>query len=133
MQRSLGDGGMPLLGQLGLAFDGYGEGWAEAAWNPEALACNPAGIVHGGVYGVIHDAAMNFAVNSALESGDRTTTLDVQYQTMRAAQAGDALRVRGEIVRLTRQVGYVRSAVRNAEGEVVSEATSTCLLRRRDA
>jgi uncharacterized protein (TIGR00369 family) len=133
MQRSLGDGGMPLLGQLGLAFDGYGEGWAEARWEPTAIACNPAGLVHGGVYGVIHDAAMNFAANSALESGDRTTTLDVQYQTMRAAQAGDALRVRGEVVRVTRQVAYVRAAVRNADGELVSEATSTCLLRRRDA
>ena len=132
MQRSLGDGGMPLLGQLGLSFDSYGEGWAEAAWAPTALACNPAGIVHGGVYGVIHDAAMNFAANSALESGERTTTLDVQYQTMRAAQAGDALQVRGEVVRVTRQVAYVRSAVRNADGELVSEATSTCLLRRRD-
>jgi uncharacterized protein (TIGR00369 family) len=133
MQRSLGDGGMPLLAELGLGFDGYGEGWAEAKWEPTALACNPAGIVHGGVYGVVHDAAMNFAVNSALESGDRTTTLDVQYQTMRAAQAGDPLRVRGEVVRVTRQVGYVRSTVSNAEGELVSEATSTCLLRRREA
>ena len=133
MQRSLGDGGMPLLRQLGLTFDGYGEGWAEAAWAPTTLACNPAGIVHGGVYGVIHDAAMNFAANSALESGDRSTTLDVQYQTLRAAEAGDALRVRGEVVRVTRQVAYVQSAVRDADDRLVSQATSTCLLRRKNA
>jgi uncharacterized protein (TIGR00369 family) len=133
MHRSLGDGGMPLLSQLGLAFDGYGDGWAEAAWAPTALACNPAGIVHGGVYGVIHDAAMNFAANSALESGDRSTTLDVQYQTLRPAQAGDALRVRGEVVRASRQVAYVHSAVRDADDQLVSQATSTCLLRRKNA
>jgi uncharacterized protein (TIGR00369 family) len=133
MHRSLGDGGMPLLSQLGLAFDGYGDGWAEAAWVPTALACNPAGIVHGGVYGVIHDAAMNFAANSALESGDRSTTLDVQYQTLRPAQAGDALRVRGEVVRASRQVAYVQSAVRDGDDQLVSQATSTCLLRRKNA
>jgi uncharacterized protein (TIGR00369 family) len=133
MHRSLGDGGMPLLSQLGLAFDGYGDGWAEAAWAPTALACNPAGIVHGGVYGVIHDAAMNFAANSALESGDRSTTLDVQYQTLRPAQAGDALRVRGEVVRASRQVAYVQSAVRDGDDQLVSQATSTCLLRRKNA
>jgi uncharacterized protein (TIGR00369 family) len=133
MHRSLGDGGMPLLSQLGLAFDGYGDGWAEAAWAPTALACNPAGIVHGGVYGVIHDAAMNFAANSALESGDRSTTLDVQYQTLRPAQAGDALRVRGEVVRASRQVAYVHSAVRDGDDQLVSQATSTCLLRRKNA
>ena len=111
LDRSLGDGGMPLLGQLGLSFERYGEGWAEATWTPTELACNPFGIVHGGVYGVIHDAAMNFATNSALESGDRVATLDVSYQTRRAPKVGDQLAVRGEVVQLTRQV-----AVRRVDG-----------------
>jgi uncharacterized protein (TIGR00369 family) len=131
MDRSLGDGGMPLLGELGVAFDRYGTGWAEAAWTPTALACNPAGIVQGGVYAVIHDAAMNFATNSALVRGDRAATLDVQYQTIRSASAGDALRVRGEVTRASTQVGYVESTVRSADGEVVSKATATFLLRRK--
>jgi uncharacterized protein (TIGR00369 family) len=130
MDRSLGDGGMPLLGQLGVAFDGYGTGWAEAAWVPTALACNPAGIVQGGVYGVVHDAAMNFATNSALVRGDRCATLDVQYQTIRAAAAGDALRVRGSVVRASKQVAYVESAITDADGEAVSRATATFILRR---
>jgi len=132
MDRSLGDGGMPLLGSLGVAFDGYGIGWAEAAWAPTALACNPAGIVQGGVYAVVHDAAMNFATNSALVSGDRCATLDVQYQTIRSAAAGDALRVRGAVLRASRQVAYVESEIR-ADDEVVSKATATFLLRRKEA
>jgi uncharacterized protein (TIGR00369 family) len=132
MQRSLGDGGMPLLADLGLRFDSYGEGWVEAAWTPTQLACNPLGGVHGGVFGVVHDAAMNFAVNSALESGDRAATLDVAYQTIRPAAAGDALVVRGEVVRVAKQVAYATAAVRNADGAEVSRATATFLLRRRD-
>ena len=132
MDRSLGDGGMPLLGQLGVEFERYGEGWAEAAWAPTGLAGNPFGIVHGGVYGVIHDAAMNFAVNSALDRGDRAATLDVQYQTRRAAKAGDALRVRGEVTQMTRRVAYVESVVRGADDRVVSQATATFALRRRE-
>ena len=130
LDRSLGDGGMPLLGTLGLSFDAYGEGWAEGAWAPTELACNPAGIVHGGVYGVIHDAAMNFATNSVLDRGDRATTLDVQYQTIRGAAAGDALRVRGDVTRATRSVAYVESVVRDPEDQVVSKATATFILRR---
>jgi uncharacterized protein (TIGR00369 family) len=130
LDRSLGDGGMPLLANLGLAFEAYGEGWAEATWTPTELACNPAGIVHGGVYGVIHDAAMNFATNSALDHGDRATTLDVQYQTIRGAAAGDELRVRGEITRATRLVAYVECAVRDADDQLVSRATATFILRR---
>ena len=132
MHSSLGDGGMPLLGALGLTFESYGAGWAEATWLPTELACNPHGGVHGGVFGVVHDAAMNFAVNSALESGDRATTLDVSYQTIRPASAADGLSVRGEVVRLAKQVGYAESTVRNADGGVVSRGSATFLLRRRD-
>jgi uncharacterized protein (TIGR00369 family) len=133
LDRSLGDGGMALLALLGLSFDGYGDGWSAGAWVPTELACNPAGIVQGGVYGVIHDAAMNFAVNSALERGDRAATLDVQYQTRRAAKAGDELRVRGEVTQGTRQIAYVESVVRDTDDRVVSQATATFMLRRREA
>jgi uncharacterized protein (TIGR00369 family) len=123
---------MPLLAQLGLDFDAYGDGWSAAAWVPTESACNPAGIVHGGVYGVIHDAAMNFAVTSALDRGDRAATLDVQYQTRRAAKAGDALHVRGGVTQITRQIAYAESVVRDADDRVVSQATATFALRRRE-
>ena len=132
MDRSLGDGGMPLLRTLGVSFVGYGEGWADADWEPTDLACNPAGIVQGGVYGVVHDAAMNFAANAALARGDRCATLDVQYQTIRAASAGDALRVRGAVTRAARQVAYLESEIRTADGDLVSRATATFILRRRE-
>jgi uncharacterized protein (TIGR00369 family) len=130
MDKSLGDGGMPLLAQLGVNFDAYGGGWATAAWIPTGLACNPLGGLHGGVFGVIHDAAMNFAVNSALERGDRAATLDISYQTIRAAKAGDRLEVRGEIVRLAKQIAYAESTVRNADAEIVTRGTGTFLVRR---
>ena len=132
MDRSLGDGGMALLGQLGISFDAYGEGWATAQWTPTELACNPAGVVHGGVYGVVHDAAMNFATNSGLESGDRAATLELKYSTMRPAKAGDVLTVRGEVVRLARQVAYLETAIRDATGEPISTGTGTFFVRRKE-
>lgn len=132
MDNALGDGGMPLLGQLGVSFDGYGEGWATATWTPTDLACNPLGAVHGGVYGVIHDAAMNFATSAALDSGDRAATLDIKYETMRGAKAGDELSVRGEVVRLARQIAYLESWVRDPGGELVSRGTGTFFVRRKE-
>jgi uncharacterized protein (TIGR00369 family) len=132
MDRSLGDGGMALLGLLGVSFDAYGEGWASATWTPTDLACNPIGPVHGGVYGVIHDAAMNFATNAALEKGDRAMTLDLAYATMRPAQAGDILTVRGETVRVSRQVAYLESTVRDGTGELISKGSATFILRRKE-
>ncbi len=132
LDNALGDGGMPLLAQLGISFDGYGEGWATATWTPTELACNPLGAVHGGVYGVIHDAAMNFATNAALESGDRAATLDIKYETMRATEAGAELSVRGEVVRLARQIAYLESWVRDPAGELVSRGTGTFFVRRKE-
>ena len=132
MDRSLGDGGMALLGRLGVSFERYGEGWVEATWVPTEDACNPAGPVHGGVYAVVHDAAMNFATNAALERGDRAMTLDLAYTTMRPAQAGDALTVRGETLRVSRQVAYLESTVRDAEGALVSKGTATFIVRRKE-
>ena len=133
LDQALGDGGMPLLTQLGLSFEHYGDGWAEATWTPTALACNPLGTVHGGVYGVVHDAAMNFAASSALERGDRVATLDISYQTMRASEAGQALLVRGEVVRLTGSVAYLEANVHDRDRALVSRATGTFLVRRRGA
>ncbi|MBM3673335.1 MAG: PaaI family thioesterase [Actinobacteria bacterium] len=133
MDRSLGDGGMPLLGQLGVTFDRYGEGWAEATWVPTADACNPGGPVHGGVYAVVHDAAMNFATNAALERGDRAATISITYATMRPAAQGHPLAVRGEVTRITKQVAYLETTITNADGDVVSKATGSFILRRRES
>lgn len=131
MDRALGDGGMPLLAQLGLNFERYGEGFAEATWAPTELACNPVGGVHGGVYGVIFDAAMNFAVNSALESGDRAATLDLAYQIVRAPEAGTPLSVRADVVRAARSVAFVEARITNAGDEIVARGSATWSVRRK--
>ncbi|MCZ7527889.1 MAG: PaaI family thioesterase [Acidimicrobiia bacterium] len=132
MDRSLGDGGMPLLGRLGVAFDSYGEGWSGAGWVPTELACNPIGIVQAGVHGVVLDAAMNFAMSAALDKGEHGATLEMKISTIRPARAGDHLRVRGEVVRLARQVAYLEATVCSGDGEVVSNATGTFIVRRKD-
>lgn len=130
MDRSLGHGGMPLLDDIGLSFERYGGGWVEATWIPTELACNPLGTVHGGVYAVVHDAAMNFATNSALGKGEHGATVSISYSTMRAAAAGDPLSVRGDVVRLARTLAFLQTAIRDAQGEPVSTATGIFALRR---
>ena len=130
MDRWLGDGGMPLLGQLGVDFHRYGEGFAEARWTPPPLACNPFGGVHGGVYGVVFDAAMNFAVNSALDRGDRGATVDVSDRIIRAPEPGVALEVRADVLRAARAVAFVEAGIVDPDGGVVARGSSTWSLRR---
>lgn len=137
MERWLGDGGMPLLGTLGVSFDSYGAteepitGWAEASWTPVPLSGNPHGLVQGGVHSVVMDAAMNFALNAALPGRDRTqATLEMKTEWMRPARPGEELRVRGEVVRLARQVAFAEGRVLSADGTLLSRATATFLLHR---
>ncbi|MGI8794025.1 MAG: PaaI family thioesterase [Acidimicrobiales bacterium] len=131
MDRWLGDGGMPVIDAVGASFDGYGDGWATATWTPTDLACNPHGYVQAGVHSVLLDAAMNFAINAALEGRDRTrSTLEMKTDTMRAANKGAAFVVRGEVTRMAKQVAFAEATVHDAEQRLVSRATGTFLLHR---
>lgn len=130
MDRWLGDGGMPLITELGAAFTAYGAGWSEAEWAPTPACCNPGGTVQAGVQSVLLDAVMNFALLASLEPGEHVATLEIKVSTMRPARAGDRLTVRGEVLRLGRRVAYVQAFARAGE-ETVSHATATFVLWRR--
>ncbi len=137
MKRWLGDGGMEILGAIGVRFDDYGiedddkAGWASAVWEPKALACNPHGTVQAGVHAVVLDAAMNFAVNAGLSGRDRTkATIEMKTETMRAASAGEQLAVRGAVIRETRQIAFAEARIENPSGQLVSRSTGTFLLHR---
>jgi len=130
MDKWLGDGGMPLLGELGLTLSAYGEGWVEGTWVPTAKACNPNGPVQGGVYAVVTDAVMAFATFSALERGEYCTLLEMKTSFLRGAKQGDLLKIRGEVVRMGRAVAFCRAIVSNAVGDILVEATATNLLFR---
>ena len=135
MDKWLGNGGMPLIEQLGASFDAYGDGWVTATWTPSQLAGNTRGIVQAGVIAVLLDAAMNFALNAGLDGGDRSkATLEMKTETMRASQVGDTLHVRGEVVRLSRSFAWTEGWVRqgSAEGEIAARSTGTFAVHRAD-
>jgi uncharacterized protein (TIGR00369 family) len=136
MDRWLGDGGMPIIGLVGGAFATYGVdgedlGWAGGTFTPTELACNPHGITQAGVHSLLLDAAMNFAINAALPRKARTRgTLEMKTECMRPARLGDPFELRGEVVRMAKQVAYAEASVRAADGSLVSRATGTFLLHR---
>jgi uncharacterized protein (TIGR00369 family) len=136
MNRWLGDGGMPIIAAIGGTFDAYGadrDGWVSGTWIPTALACNPHGIVQAGVHSVVHDAAMNFAINAGLRGRDRTrATLELKSELLRVARSDDRLTVRGEVVRQAKLVAYAEARVTDGAGQLVSKATATFLLHRDD-
>ena len=138
MDRWLGDGGMEVIGLVGAAFEDYGVdgedlGWVSGSWTPTDLACNPHGTVQAGIHSLVLDALMNFAINAALAGRDRTRgTLEMKTETMRPAAKGATYALRGEVVRMARQIAYAEGSVRDAEDRLVSRATGTFMLHREE-
>jgi uncharacterized protein (TIGR00369 family) len=136
MDRWLGDGGMAIVAALGAAFEAYGVdgedlGWASGSFVPSELACNPHGSVQAGVHGVVLDAVMNFAINAALVGRDRTeATIEMTSELLRPAMRDGHYLVRGEVVRLTRQIAYAEASITNDDAQLVSRATATFLVHR---
>jgi len=78
------------------------------------------------------------ALHRELAGGDVDAGLRVgeRRRTVRGgaliAEAGAALAVRGEVVQLTRQVAYLESTISDTEGQVVSRALGTFIVRRKE-
>ncbi len=127
---------MAIIGAIGGDFSSYGVdgedlGWVSGSFTPTQLACNPHGAVQAGVHSVILDAAMNFAINAALLGRDRTeATIEMTTELMRPALLNTHYTVRGEVVRLTRQIAYAEATITSEEGKLVSRSTGTFLVHR---
>jgi uncharacterized protein (TIGR00369 family) len=136
MDRWLGDGGMAIIGAIGGDFERYGVdgedlGWVMGSFTPTQPACNPHGAVQAGVHSVLLDAAMNFAVNAALVGRDRTeATIEMTTELMRPALLDGHYAIRGDVVRLTRQIAYAEATISSEEGKLISRATGTFLVHR---
>ncbi len=136
MDRWLGDGGMPIIALVGGEFTDYGVdgedlGWVAGTFTPTATACNPHGVTQAGIHALLLDACMNFAINAALPGKARTRgTLEMKTECMRPAMQGDAFELRGDVVRMAKQVAYGEATMRDASGALVSRSTGTFLLHR---
>ena len=53
----------------------------------------------------------------------------MKTETMRPAKMGDTFSVRGEVVRMARQVAYAEATSKDADGRIVSRCTapSSCI------
>jgi uncharacterized protein (TIGR00369 family) len=136
MDRWLGDGGMAIIGAVGGSFETYGVdgedlGWVGGSFVPTELACNPHGAVQAGVHALLLDASMNFAINAALRGRDRTqATIEMTTELLRPAMLQETYRLRGEVVRLTRQIAYSEASLYTSDDKLVSRSSGTFLVLR---
>ena len=96
---------------------------------PSGRHLNPAGTVHGGLTATLLDSCMGLAVQSALEKGLGSTTLEFKISLLRAItpETGE-IRAEGTLLNVGRRVGAAEGRVTDKQGRLLAHGTTTCLI-----
>jgi uncharacterized protein (TIGR00369 family) len=113
-----------LIGFRLIAFEG-GEATVELNSGPQHY--NPMGTVHGGVLCDIADAAMGMAFASTLDANQSFTTLELKINFLRPVWESNLL-AKARVISRGKTVGLVECDVIDANGRLMTRASSTCLV-----
>ncbi len=90
---------------------------------------NPIGSVHGGYSGIMLDSVMGLAVQSMLPAGSGYTTLEYKVSLVRGlSKDTGVVRSEGRVINVGRRVATAEGRILDADGRVLSHATTTCLI-----
>jgi uncharacterized protein (TIGR00369 family) len=90
---------------------------------------NPAGTVHGGLAATMLDSCMGLAIQSTLDRGIGSTTLEFKISFVRpiTPETG-TIRAEGTVISRGRRVGTAEGRVTDQEGRLLVHGTTTCLI-----
>lgn len=96
---------------------------------PTGAHLNPWGTVHGGLAATLLDSCMGLAVQSMLDSGMTSTTLEFKISLVRAItlETGE-IRAEGKVLNCGRRVGTAEGRVTDPNGRLLAHGTTTCLI-----
>ena len=96
---------------------------------PNDSLLNPAGTVHGGFSATLLDSCMGLAVQSTLEKGLGSTTLEFKISLLRPITPETGLiRAEGVVLSRGRRVGTAEGRITDATGRLLAHGTTTCLI-----
>jgi len=120
--------------QLALRQKGYdvieaANGRVVVAAEPGDIHLNPAGTVHGGLAATLLDSCMGLAIQTTLENGLSSTTLEFKISLVRAItpQTG-VIRAEGVVLQRGRRVGTAEGRIVDSAGKLLATGTTTCLI-----
>jgi uncharacterized protein (TIGR00369 family) len=130
--RGLADGTLPLntIAQtLGYDVTEAESGRVVIIAEPRDIHLNPAGTVHGGFSATLLDSCMGLAVQSTLEKGMGSTTLEFKISLVRpiTTDTGE-IRAEGVVLTTGRRVGTAEGRITDRNGRLLAHGTTTCLI-----
>jgi uncharacterized protein (TIGR00369 family) len=99
---------------------------------PNDAHLNPAGGVHGGLSATLLDSCMGLAIQSTLEKGIGSPTLEFKISLVRPITAETGLiTAEGVVLNCGRRVGTAEGRVTDSKGRLLAHGTTTCLIFQR--
>ena len=130
--QGLADGTLPLNTiALSLGYDvtEAARGRVVVTAKPGDNHLNPAGTVHGGFSATLLDSCMGLAVQSTLDKGVSSTTLEFKISLLRpiTPETGE-IRAEGVVLTSGRRVGTAEGRITDGAGRLLAHGTTTCLI-----
>jgi uncharacterized protein (TIGR00369 family) len=96
---------------------------------PTGAHLNPWGTVHGGLTAILLDSCMGLAIQSMLDKGVGSTTLEFKISLVRAITLETGpIRAEGKVLNCGSRVGTADGRVTDAKGRLLAHGTTTCLI-----
>jgi uncharacterized protein (TIGR00369 family) len=96
---------------------------------PTGAHLNPWGTVHGGLTATVLDSCMGLAIQTTLEQGFGSTTLEFKISLVRAITPDTGrIRAEGKVLNCGRRVGTAEGRATDAQGRLLAHGTTTCLI-----
>ena len=97
--------------------------------DPTGAHLNPWGTVHGGVTATLLDSCMGLAIQSMLDKGITSTTLEFKISLVRAITLETGrIRAEGKVLNCGRRIGTAEGRVTDAKDRLLAHGTTTCLI-----
>src|SRR3979411_1801535 len=130
--QGLADGSLPLntiARTLGYDVTEAVNGRVVITAEPSDNLLNPAGTVHGGFSATLLDSCMGLAVQSTLDKGVGSTTLEFKISLVRpiTPETGP-IRAEGLVMTRGRRVGTAEGRLADGKGRLLAHGTTTCLI-----
>ena len=115
----------PLYQTLGIRLEEARDGKARSCLIPNPNVCWPfPGQVHGGILATVMDTTMAWAVFSKLERSLTCPTINLDIQYIHPAKQ-PPLYCHAETSQYTRRLGFARSEIRSADGQILAAGQAT--------
>lgn len=119
----------PIAGTLDFRLAKIENGRAEFVGASRVDFYNPLGTTHGGYIATLLDSAMGCAIQSTLEAGRGSTSLEFKVNFVRPIfETTGKLKAVGEIINAGRRIVTAEAKLIDEAGKLYAHATTTCFV-----